>query len=86
MVNNFTSMDSADQHLHRMAVARERLLAHRRKKALTQKPSSVKLVEPMVVDSNISEPSPEKIKVRIQRKSALVAGEGRTMGMDMDMD
>jgi len=69
---------------NRMAVARERLLAHRRKKRLTEKPSSVKLLEPMAVDSEVVDPTPEKIKVRTQRKSALIPGEGRSMAMDMD--
>jgi len=65
---------------HRMAASREKLLAHRKKKL--QKATSVKLVEPMAVDE--TEKIKEKIKVPAKARSALVSGEGRSMGMEID--
>ncbi|KAH8107056.1 ribosomal protein L24e-domain-containing protein [Cristinia sonorae] len=66
---------------NRMAASREKLLAHRKKKL--QK-TSVKLLEPMAVDSPGAETVREKIKVPAKPRSALIAGEGRSMGMDLD--
>lgn len=63
-----------------MAASREKLRAHRKKKL--DKSSSVKLVEPMAVETAEEEKVREKIKVK--SRSALVAGEGRSMGMDID--
>lgn len=65
---------------HRMAAAREKLRTHRKKKL--EKSTSVKLVEPMAMD----EPPKikEKIKVPVKSRSALVSGEGRSMGMEID--
>ena len=67
-----------------MAASRAKLLAHRKKKKLAA-PTSVKLVQPMAALS--VENSPEKIKEKIKvtsKKSALVPGEGRSMGMELD--
>ncbi|KAL5529267.1 hypothetical protein ACEPAG_5252 [Sanghuangporus baumii] len=69
---------------NRMAASRAKLLAHRKKKKLSA-PSTIKLVQPMAALS--VEESQEKIvqKVRVPtRKSALVPGEGRSMGMEID--
>ena len=62
----------------RMAVAREKLKAHRKRKL---EKTSVKLVQPITPQS---EKIKEKIKVATKTRSALVAGEGRSMGMDID--
>jgi len=67
---------------HRMAAAREKQRTHRKKK-LEQK-TSVSLVEPMSVESPETEVILEKMKVPVKAKSALIQGEGRTMGMDID--
>ena len=63
-----------------MAASREKLRAHRKKKA---EKTSVKLLEPVAMETS-AEPIREKIKVQSRSKSALVAGEGRSMGMDID--
>ena len=65
-----------------MAASRAKVLAHRKKKLM--RPSAVKLVEPMA--SLSVEASSEKIKekVKASTKSALVPGEGRSMGMEID--
>jgi len=67
---------------NRMATSREKLKTHRKKK-LSESRTSVRLLEPMV-----DAPSPEKIKTKIKKlekpMSALVIGEGRTMGMEVD--
>ncbi|RDX56758.1 hypothetical protein OH76DRAFT_1395888 [Lentinus brumalis] len=63
---------------NRMLVAREKLKAHRRRKL---EKTSVKLVQPLTPQT---EKVKEKIKVSVKARSALVAGEGRSMGMDID--
>lgn len=68
---------------HRMAASREKLRAHRKKKLL-EKSSSVKLVEPVAMEAEEPERIREKIKVPTKSRSALVPGEGRSMGMDID--
>lgn len=65
----------------RMAASREKLRAHRKKKA---EKTSVKLVEPIAVEANEAETVREKIKVSTKSRSALVPGDGRSMGMDID--
>ncbi|KAH7889361.1 ribosomal protein L24e-domain-containing protein [Phlebopus sp. FC_14] len=67
----------------RMAAAREKQLAHRAKK-LAAKSTSVKLVEPMAVESPQTEKVLEKIKVPAKSRTALMPGEGQSMGMDID--
>jgi len=67
----------------RMAVSRAKQRAHRKKVADSAK-SSVKLVEPIVVESPGTTKVREKIKVPAKARSALVPGEGRSMGMDID--
>ncbi|KAL0946600.1 hypothetical protein HGRIS_012799 [Hohenbuehelia grisea] len=64
---------------NRMAIAREKQRAHRKKAMESAKTSSVKLVEPSS-ESKIK----EKIKVSAKSRSALVQGEGRSMGMEID--
>jgi len=66
---------------HRMAAAREKQRAHRKKKL---EKTSVTLVEPMSVEFPETEKVLEKIKVPVKAKSALIKGEGRSMGMDID--
>ncbi|KAG6837308.1 hypothetical protein H0H93_011910, partial [Arthromyces matolae] len=68
---------------NRMAVSREKQRAHR-KKSLEAVKSSVKLHEPVIVESPTSTKISEKIKVSAKSRSALVPGEGRSMGMDID--
>lgn len=67
---------------NRMAAARAKKLAHRKKKLL--KSSSVKLLQP--ISSLSVDESSEKVreKIKVPAKSALVAGEGRSMGMEID--
>ena len=65
-----------------MAASREKLRAHRKKKL--EKTASVKLVEPMAAETSGQEKIREKIKVQAKSRSALVPGEGRSMGMDID--
>ena len=66
-----------------MAASREKLRAHRQKK-LEKAKASVKLVEPMAAESSGQEKIREKIKIQAKSRSALVPGEGRSMGMDID--
>ena len=66
-----------------MAASREKIRAHRKKK-LEKSSASVKLVEPMAVESSGQEKIREKIKVQTKSRSALVPSEGRSMGMDVD--
>jgi len=67
---------------NRMAASREKQKAHR-KKALEAAKSSVKLHEPMALES--PEPSRVREKIKVANlKSALVQGEGRSMGMEID--
>jgi len=68
---------------HRMAAAREKQRAHRKKKLEATK-TSLTLVQPMSTESTEPEKVLRKIKVPVKAKSALIAGEGRTMGMDLD--
>jgi large subunit ribosomal protein L24e len=68
--------------VRRMAVAREKHRAHRQKKMQTAVPS-IKLHEPMAVETAGPSKIQEKIKVPA-KKSALIQGEGRSMGMDVD--
>ncbi|KAI0302148.1 ribosomal protein L24e-domain-containing protein [Russula brevipes] len=66
---------------NRMATSREKLKAHRKKSSESR--TSVRLLEPMAEVQ-----SPEKIKTKIKKHekptSALVVGEGRSMGMEVD--
>jgi hypothetical protein len=68
--------------MSRMATSREKLKAHRQKKVFESR-TSVRLLEP-IADA----PSPEKIKTKIRSvekpRSALVVGETRSMGMEVD--
>jgi large subunit ribosomal protein L24e len=66
-----------------MAASREKVLAHR-KKLLHAKADATKLVEPVSLESPTTEKIREKIKVPTKSRSALVQGEGRSMGMDID--
>jgi len=67
--------------MSRMATSREKLKVHRKK--LSDSRTSVRLLEPIV-----NAPSPEMIKTKIRSvekpSGALVVGEGRSMGMEVD--
>jgi len=65
---------------HRMAASREKQKAHR-KKTMDSIKESVKLREPLSVESSAAK---QKTKVPVKTKSALVQGEGRSMGMEID--
>jgi len=65
----------------RMAVAKEKARAHRRKVLANKESASTKLVEPVATSTS---PIREKIKVRSSARSALIPGEGQSMGMDID--
>jgi large subunit ribosomal protein L24e len=71
----------ADFYYRRMSVAREKQRAHRTKK-LAAKSVSVKLLEPTAMEETVE--VLEKIKVPAKSRSALMKGEGRSMGMDVD--
>jgi large subunit ribosomal protein L24e len=65
-----------------MVTSRQKKLAHRKKTMVAE--TLVKLVEPITVDSPKSVKVLEKIKVpSLKERSALVPGEGRSMGMDI---
>jgi len=66
---------------NRMAVAKEKARAHRRKVLANKESVSTKLVEPVVTSAS---PIREKIKVKSLVRSALIPGEGQSMGMDID--
>ncbi|CCM04611.1 uncharacterized protein FIBRA_06795 [Fibroporia radiculosa] len=68
----------------RMAASREKLRASRKKKLEKAKTMSTKLVEPMAAQSSESEKVREKIRVPAKSRSALIPGEGRSMGMEID--
>ena len=59
-------------------MAREKLKAHRKRKL---EKISIKLIQPITPQA---EKVREKIKVPTKTRSALVAGEGRSMGMEID--
>ena len=67
--------------LYRMAVAKEKARAHRRKVLANKESVSTKLVEPVATSAS---PIREKIKVKSSVRSALIPGEGQSMGMDID--
>jgi len=63
---------------HRMAASREKQKAHR-KKTIEAIKASTKLREPLETEA-----PKEKIKVPVKTKAALIPGEGRIMGMEVD--
>ncbi|KAF9792229.1 ribosomal protein L24e-domain-containing protein [Thelephora terrestris] len=66
---------------NRMAAAKEKARAHRRKVLMKKETVSTKLVEPVVVSAS---PIREKIKVKSSARTALIPGEGQSMGMEVD--
>ncbi|KAF9464764.1 ribosomal protein L24e-domain-containing protein [Collybia nuda] len=68
---------------NRMAVSREKQRVHRRKTTEAVK-ASVKLHVPNTVESSETSKVREKIKISAKSSTALVRGEGRSMGMDID--
>ena len=75
-----TSLITHAECAYRMLASKEKLRAHRKRAA---EKSAVKLLEPATADASKTKIR-EKIKVQSRSKSALVAGEGRSMGMDID--
>ncbi|KAF7363505.1 Ribosome biogenesis protein rlp24 [Mycena sanguinolenta] len=71
------------RHFFSMALARDKHRAHRKKKLEAAKSSAVKLLEPTTTSPETSK-TREKIRVVSKSRSALVQGEGRSMGMDID--
>jgi len=67
----------------RMAISREKHKAHRRKVQEAKK-VSLELVQPTSVESPQATKIREKIKISKKGTTALVPGEGRSMGMDID--
>jgi len=67
-----------DNTTPRMAASREKQKAHRRKAVETIK-ASVKLHEPIQTEA-----LKEKIRVPVKAIPALIPGEGRSMGMEID--
>ncbi|KAF9650851.1 hypothetical protein BDM02DRAFT_3092218 [Thelephora ganbajun] len=66
---------------NRMTVAKEKARAHRRKVLANKESVSTKLVEPVAASTS---PIREKIKVKSSVRSALIPGEGQSMGMEID--
>jgi len=64
-----------------MVVAKAKQRAHRQK-AFARTKASVKLHEPIIAEETAK--VKEKIKVSVKSRSALVQGDGRSMGMDVD--
>ena len=65
----------------RMATAKEKARAHRRKTIANKETVSTKLVEPLTASTS---PTVEKIKVKTSVRSALIPSEGKSMGMEID--
>ncbi|KAI0322203.1 ribosomal protein L24e-domain-containing protein [Amylostereum chailletii] len=65
---------------NRMVASHDKLRAHRRK---TAEKTAVKLLQPLSSQDH-SVQIKEKIKLPSKARSALVAGEGRSMGMNID--
>lgn len=64
-----------------MTVAKEKARAHRRKTIADKESVSTKLVEPITASAA---PILERVKVKSLVRSALVPGEGQSMGMEID--
>ena len=74
------SLITRAERAYSMLASKEKLRAHRKRAA---EKSAVKLLEPATADASKTKIR-EKIKVQSRSKSALIAGEGRSMGMDID--
>ena len=83
LLHTWKTINSGCYRFFRMAVAREKQRAHRKKTLEAAKASSTKLVEPVSMEVE-EQPIRQKIKVKTKARSALVQGEGRFMGMDLD--
>jgi len=69
---------------NRMTLSREKHRAHRKKALEAAKSSAVKqLLQPTTASPEFSKIR-EKVRVSSMRQSALVQGEGRSMGMEID--
>ena len=64
-----------------MAATKEKARAHQRKTLMNKETVSTKLVEPVAASAS---PIREKIKVKSSVRSALIPGEGQSMGMEID--
>jgi len=76
---------------NRMAAGKEKLRTSRanKKAAIAKRDEayipSTQLVEPIAVDVEVQDVVEVKEKIKVsKRKTALIAGEGRSMGMDLD--
>jgi len=65
----------------RMTIAKEKARAHRQKIIANKESVSTKLVEPVATSIT---PILERVKVKSSVRSALVPGEGQSMGMEID--
>jgi len=65
----------------RMAVAKEKARAHRRKTIANKQTVSTKLVEPVTTSAP---PMLERVKVKSSVRTALIPGAGQSMGMEID--
>lgn len=74
-------MTLIDPSYKRMAAAKEKARAHRRKAIANKEIVSTKLVEPFTVSAS---PILERVKVKSSVRSALIPGEGQPMGMEID--
>lgn len=66
---------------NRMNLAKEKARAHRRKVHASKESISTMLVEPIATPAS---PIREKIKIKSLARSALIPGEGQSMGMEID--
>ena len=64
-----------------MTAAKEKARAHRRKTTANKETVSTKLLEPVTTSAS---PILERVKVRSSFRSALIPGEGQSMGMEID--
>lgn len=64
-----------------MTAAKEKARAHRRKTVANKETVSTTLVEPVTVHTS---PILERVKVKSSIRSALIPGEGQSMGMEID--
>lgn len=64
-----------------MAAAKEKARAHRRKVIAKKETVSTRLVEPLTTSAS---PMLEKVKIKSLARSALIPGEGQSMGMEID--
>jgi large subunit ribosomal protein L24e len=72
---------SIHRHGCRMAVSREKQRAHRKKVLDKAQKVSVELHKPLEAETSESR---IRDKIKVSTRTALIQGEGRSMGMDID--